>query len=58
MTRFDRVLDNGAETAQPPQHHYLKKAKQSKKYFVHYSKGRYYLIDLTLKKKGHSQKFK
>jgi hypothetical protein len=27
-----------------------------KKFFLHYKKGKYYLIDLNLKKRGHQQK--
>lgn len=29
-----------------------------RKYLVDYRKGKYVIIDLTLKKRGHSQKFK
>ena len=41
---------------------YLKNLKKDKKttgkrYFLHYQKGKYYLINLDLKKKGHQQKF-
>jgi len=28
-----------------------------KNYLLHYSKGKYYLINLSLKKKGHEQKY-
>lgn len=31
--------------------------KPSKRYFLHYKKGKYYLVNLSLKKKGHSQKY-
>jgi len=34
-----------------------RKPKQKRRYFLHYAKGRYYLIDLDLKKKGHQQKW-
>jgi len=30
--------------------------EKRKRYFQHYKKGKYYLINLDLKKKGHEQK--
>ena len=34
-----------------------KKKLKKKKYFLHYKKGKYYLIRLDLKKKGHQQSY-
>jgi hypothetical protein len=31
--------------------------RDKKRYFLHYAKGKYHLINLTLKKKGHDQKY-
>jgi len=52
MPKIDRQLKNRATPVK-----FNNKAKQSD-YFVYYKGGRYFLIDLRLKKKGHSQKFK
>jgi len=38
----------------PP--HQTKKLSK-KRYFLYYKKGKYYFVDLTLKKKGHQQKY-
>jgi hypothetical protein len=38
--------------------HYSGVKKTPKRYFLHYQKGKYNLINLALKKKGHDQKFK
>ncbi len=35
----------------------LKELKKPKRYFVAYNKGKYNLIPLSLKKKGHAQKY-
>lgn len=32
------------------------KKQLDKRYFLHYKKGKYYLLNLSLKKKGHEQK--
>jgi len=51
QTSFDRRLKNGKRG-------FKMGHSDEKRYFVHYAKGKYYIIDLTLKKRGHSQKFK
>jgi len=43
----------GAKSSPP---HQTKKLSK-KRYFLHYKKGKYYFLDLTLKKKGHQQKY-
>jgi len=48
---FDRQLKNGKRGFKMGQ-------LDERKYFVDYRKGKYVIIDLTLKKRGHSQKFK
>jgi len=35
----------------------LPEKKKVKRYFLHYKKGKYILMDLSLKKKGHRQKY-
>ena len=50
-TPFDRRLKNGKRGFKMGQ-------SDERKYFVHYAKGKYTIIDLSLKKRGHSQKFK
>ena len=47
----DRRLKNGKRGFKMGQ-------SDEKKYLVDYRKGKYVIIDLTLKKRGHSQKFK
>jgi len=50
-TPFDRRLKNGKRGFKMGQ-------SDERKYFVDYRKGKYVIIDLALKKRGHSQKFK
>jgi hypothetical protein len=47
----DRRLKNGKRGFKMGQ-------SDERKYLVDYRKGKYTIIDLTLKKRGHSQKFK
>jgi len=47
----DRRLKNGKRGFKMGQ-------SDERKYFVHYAKGKYTIIDLSLKKRGHSQRFK
>ncbi len=49
--QFDRQLKNGKRGFKMGQF-------DERKYFVHYAKGKYTIIDLSLKKRGHSQRFK
>jgi len=59
MKQFDRELKNRAGTAgQSTPQGFKIKPNDKKKYFLYYSKGKYILEDITLKKRGHSQKFK
>lgn len=53
MKKIDRQLKNGALLGG-----FKNGAKDKKIHFVYYRKGKYIIEDLTLKKKGHSQKFK
>jgi hypothetical protein len=58
MTKFDRKLDNGLAPIRKSSPIIKKTAKIGRKYLVYYRHGKYYLIDLSLKKGGHSQQFK
>jgi len=56
MTSFDRELNN--RPCRPPQikANYSKPAKKGRNYYVAYRAGKYVIIDLDLKKGGHSQR--
>jgi len=59
MKQFDRQLKNRAGTAgQSTPKGFKIKPNGSKRYLLDYRKGKYLLEDITLKKRGHSQKFK
>jgi hypothetical protein len=58
MTLFDRPLKNRALPAPKPKPDFSGKGTDKKKYFVCYHAGKYVIEDLTLKKRGHSQRFK
>jgi hypothetical protein len=53
MKKIDRQLKNDT-----PCGGFKNGAKDKKIHFVYYRNGKYIIEDLSLKKKGHSQKFK
>jgi hypothetical protein len=59
MKQFDRELKNRARTSGKSTPKGFKiKPTESKRYLLDYRRGKYLLEDITLKKQGHSQKFK